>query len=131
MDRMKQFHTNKNFYSQLKEKYGDFITTRSVDCNEGWHLLISDCIEKLYSKYKDCVRISCLKEKFGLLRIYADFNEGVSEENYQEIYKILMEAENNSENICEMCGSTHNVTTDANGFYWIKTLCDVCRKLEK
>lgn len=66
-----------------------------------------------------------VKEKFGLLRIYADpFNTSL--ENF------ITELEHLSSSICERCGTVENVDTrPSRGKFWIKTLCVECRKEEE
>lgn len=60
-----------------------------------------------------------VKEKFGGLRFY---NTGC--DDYTEA--IVDFAENLSYKVCEMCGTTQNVSQNESG--WIVTLCDKCRK---
>lgn len=94
------------------------------ECNDGWYGLIRKVCEQIteaLSKNQNIgnLRFVQIKEKWGQLRIYVN--------NYpNEIEEILNNAEAESANICEMCGTTENVTQNSAG--WIKSLCPTCRE---
>lgn len=89
------------------------VNSYYFDCESGWysliHSLISDLIELGWDK-----QITQVKEKFGGLRFY--INSGS-----EEIYNRIMEAENESYNICETCGINGKIRTDIG---WFRTLCE-------
>lgn len=60
-----------------------------------------------------------VKEKFGGLRFYINYGDDY-------VYGMIRIAEVMSKGICEMCGTTKNVTDDKTG--WIKFLCPKCHK---
>lgn len=95
---------------------------RSIDCGYGWYGLINKLNQDLLeidSEY----RVSQVKEKFGGLRYYT---ENTSKEMNNRIY----EAERQSLQTCENCGSRESVMTksDNEPYGWIRSLCDDCRK---
>lgn len=89
------------------------------ECGEGWKDLLwclCEDIEKLGPHEEFCVHQ--VKEKFGGLRFYTS---GCS----NEIHDRVSQAEQESYNTCETCGSTEEVTSEGS---WVKTLCKKCRK---
>lgn len=60
-----------------------------------------------------------VKEKFGTLRFYINHGD-------DHIYGMIWLAEVMSAGICEMCGTTADVTPSKGG--WIKYLCPKCRE---
>lgn len=105
----------------------------------GWYPLVEDLIKDI-NEYlmtltdieKRAFCIHDIKEKFGGLRFYADFDRIVLDENNQEIdissninlmvplYPYIRRAENKSYSTCEDCGEK-GVLRDGS---WIRTLCD-------
>ncbi len=85
------------------------------DCGDGWEPLIRRLSEKL-SKI-DGVRAEQVKEKFGTLRFYLDYEvEGAQD--------LIDEAEEESARTCEQCGQPGKLR----GGGWMVTLCDSCSK---
>jgi hypothetical protein len=126
---------NKSLDAWLCRKYPKIFVDRNADmkdtcmcwgfeCGDGWHWLIDNlcqCIQDYIDnnpEYATQVVATQVKEKFGGLRFYV---EGGS----KTIDGMIWLAEHMSENICEDCGSTENVTTE--GKSWITTQCDKCR----
>jgi hypothetical protein len=91
---------------------------RITDCGffavgDGWYPLIKELIEDLIALGWD--KQTCqVKEKFGGLRFYIN---GGSDEIFNRISK----AENDSYEICEICGEKGELKTDIG---WYTTLCD-------
>jgi hypothetical protein len=83
----------------------------SVD--QGWYPLIKDLIDDLI-KLGWNKQVCQVKEKFGGLRFY--INEGS-----EEIYKRIIQAENDSYTICEVTGKPGKLRNDLG---WHTTLCD-------
>lgn len=80
----------------------------------GWTSLIL----VVFDTKPDTIKIVQVKEKFGSLRIYHDpYN--------QKFQKIISGMEMASGSICEWCGKVGSSDTLN---YWIKTLCDDCKK---
>jgi hypothetical protein len=89
------------------------------ECDDGWYNLIHDLCKKIDDYYKlrkrsiKRMRILQIKEKFGMMRFYAgNYIEGVQD--------IIDEHEENSCNICEICGKKGELMSNN---FWIKTLC--------
>jgi hypothetical protein len=95
--------------------------------DEGWHNLLDKCMEKLQyfcdlcSKDGRVVQVIATqqKEKMGSLRFYYII-EGANDIESSIIDDIVSEAENQSENTCEISGEPGSLCV-RNG--WYKTLC--------
>lgn len=97
-----------------------------VECHKGWYKLLEPIFNYVEEYNKDKIdenKIVFLqiKEKWGYLNVYTNF---VTE----ELSKLIDDAENASENMCEECGNTENVGTRTNG--WVTTMCLDCCKQE-
>ena len=107
------------FPSFFRDIYGDPTKTCMAfgcTCGPGWYNLIYDLCEKLQDGAD--FKFEQIKEKFGLLRIYASGGN-------TESYNLISKAEDASGAVCENCGSTENITTEGG---WLVTLCKECRK---
>jgi len=98
-----------------------------IECRDGWYTLIDSLCGKLQwdidhnshnEKYKHQIEAVQVKEKFGGLRFYVN---GASDAQYG----VIDFAESMSYHICEICGTTNNVSQ--NDSCWIETLCESCR----
>lgn len=98
------------------------------DVGKGWEPLVKAAILMVEAAGGKIVQV---KEKFGLLRIYADVirpNRLSESDSHEDIYNILNSLENISMYICEDCGSRDGVSTRPNkGRSWTLTLCTTCR----
>lgn len=100
----------------------------SADVHDGWVPLLQGAFRKIAELYVeqgvDLTKLWVLqiKEKFGTLRLYADFSvEGAD--------AVVRQAERNSGTICEFCGAQGELRTDIG---WIKTLCEThYRKIKR
>ncbi|MCD8207105.1 MAG: hypothetical protein LUD72_04115 [Bacteroidales bacterium] len=94
-----------------------------VECAQGWRKVIEplfDYIEE-YNKDKDTddkIIVEQVKEKFGELRFYTNFNE-------ETLGDMIGEAEDKADHTCEYCGSEEDVYKVSRSG-WIKTLCQKC-----
>ena len=91
---------------------------------KGWRPLVEKLIKDI-CLLDDTIEIFQIKEKFGGLRFYIGAIEGSI---FDKIYELINEAEKDSYNICEECGTRDNVSTKGS---WILTLCDTCRGKER
>lgn len=101
----------------LKTAYQMF----GVECGDGWKGLIQpifDYIEKynLDKSEEEKIEILQVKEKFGGLRFYVNFEDEVLSE-------MIRNAENESYLVCENCGSREDVGHTQG---WITTCCFDC-----
>lgn len=115
------------FPSYFREMYGDKRITcmhYGCTCSEGWFDLIYNLCEEIksFEDEETDFHFKQIKEKFGILTIYAKY-----ENNKDKIFHLIIDAQKKSEGICEVCGSTENVETLARPF-WIRTLCKKCEK---
>jgi len=94
-----------------------------ISTGDGWYNLIDNLCGKIQRHVDgnniDQVEAMQVKEKFGGLRFYIDHGT-------EEIYNMIYEAENESYETCEYCGSQDNVHQTKGG--WIVTLCDECEE---
>ena len=92
-----------------------------IECGKGWMSLIQpilDYIKEYNAKVSTDEKIEILqiKEKMGTLRIYLDNAP-------EELLKMVDDAERDSGNICELCGSRENVGKTSG---YIMTMCYEC-----
>lgn len=104
---------------QRPKGIGREVALKSV--GPGWTPLV----KMAYDFLPEGAVVTCVKEKFGELRIYVDY----ATEPYQELLDVLETA---SGLYCEDCGSQghwNGVTTEsATETGWIRTLCRKCRE---
>jgi hypothetical protein len=81
----------------------------------GWAKIITPLIERCQ---KEGASIFQIKEKFGMLRFYAD---GASE----ELEAAIADAERASARICQECGAEARTRSKGD---WLRTLCDTHAK---
>jgi hypothetical protein len=79
----------------------------------GWASLINEAYDEFDKD--NAVFVSCVKEKYGGLRIYID--EG---NDYRHLGDVIDRVEQRSYHVCEDCGD-HGVLRNKP---WMKTLCD-------
>lgn len=103
---------------KLPEPYELF----GIECGDGWKSLYQPIIDYIndynskVDKEEDKIEILQIKEKFGRLRIY------VSQHN-DELNNMIRDAEEKSDETCEMCGSTTDVGHTSG---YIITCCKDC-----
>lgn len=96
------------------------------ECDDGWFELIRDLLRDLDALRRTTVpslRVAQIKEKYGGLRCYVEFEEEVDEDPTEAP---IRRAEARSFATCEACGATGGVTTAAHRG-WIQSLCPRCR----
>ena len=94
-----------------------------IDCGRGWYPLLIETDQKL-AALDPHYEVWQVKEKFGGLRYYFCFvTDGTDEEAGQAI---VDEAERKSFTICEVCGTTQDVTTGGSG--WVTSRCSACHQ---
>lgn len=111
-----------------RNMYGDWRVTCMADgiaCSDGWYDIIyglSIKLERLIEEEKaKAIELKHLpvaeqiKEKFGTLRFYLD-------NGTDEMYKLISEAEDLSEETCEICSNPGELRNSG----WIKVKCDNC-----
>ena len=102
----------------------------ACDVGKGWSDILANAFKQIAEVFDKAgadfseFSVSQIKEKFGTLRIYVG---ALDADIADQVYKIIDDAEVESERTCELCGSPGK----ARGGGWIKTLCDNCNKREK
>lgn len=102
-----------------------------ISCGNGWYQLLDDLCGSI-QRYIDCtsgyrdgkewkpeqVEAVQIKEKFGGLRFYTNYNDDIVE-------GMIHYAEYLADHTCEECGSKEKVFQTKG---WIKTICKKCYK---
>jgi len=98
-----------------------------IECREGWNDIILHT-HKMLSFINPDYKIAQIKEKFGTLRYYYDYNfpDDLDYED-QRIRMDIMDAvvsyqERHSEHTCEYCGQLGSLRKRG----WLKTMCNSC-----
>ena len=116
-------------YPKLFIKRGKAMSSMNggLGLSKGWYELFEEACQLLESYRDRCPDIHLLqvKEKFARMTVYVGFNNA-STELCREIYDALEAICNRSENTCEICGSTKNVTKGTPNGYRLRTLCETC-----
>jgi hypothetical protein len=96
-----------------------------IEC-DGWDRLIEDFVEELHAaslSYRDsCVKISGIKEKFGAMRIYVDYD--LPGEEILEFEKIVSKFEYLSRITCIVCADEGHIHKRRG--YWDPVMCETC-----
>jgi len=94
------------------------------ECDEGWYPLIFELLDKIQEtvdanpNYAD-MEVTQVKEKFGTLRVYMNYEP-------DEIFDLIQEYQKKSEATCEVCGKLGELRELK--YRWLKTLCEKCYK---
>jgi hypothetical protein len=97
------------------------------ECGDGWFNLLDNLMTEIDNTgHPDLVYIAQIKEKFGTLRFYVNF-EKCEDTIYNKIYEIIQNYEEVSETTCEVCGKPGTLR----GGGWLRTLCDDCETKKK
>ena len=100
---------------------------RGVECEEGWKDLIMRTLRGItIADPEKVLRIFLIKEKFGGIRIHLDhYAELLSQAHKNIIDSFIGNAENQSFQICEECGSV-DVVQRIIVRGWIHVRCEKC-----
>lgn len=125
---------NKMESKELREKLNS-ICLNKIGCKDGWLPLlipIYDFLVNYNNTHKTQIKLTQVKEKFGILTIYyntndiKDYDLDEVNEGIDLLQELILTASKESNKICEFCGSKINVEKTTEG--WIKTLCPTCRE---
>lgn len=116
-----------NFYRLFQDKDEDLKKTMigyGCCCDDGWYNLIYDTLTIL-DKFP--IKLFQIKEKFGSLVIYWEFEEKDFNDDIltDKIENILEQVSEQSVKICEICGESGSLCIKN---HWFKTLCYKHRK---
>jgi hypothetical protein len=113
-----------NFYTQYPLVFPTGAPEHGFSCGKGWYTLLDALffviqrdLEKLPEAH---FRIELIKEKFGTLRIYYEYENAT-----EYIEQTIIQAEEMSANICETCGEYGRLRDTS---HWIQVRCDDCEK---
>ena len=131
----KNIENLKKEFPELLQKFGLEQDREIIYCGDGWYNLLYNTLEKInyirQSVLDFNLFVTCIKEKFGMLRVYVDYEGRPSfgkEEIWMDIiHSITEDATELSSTICEKCGAETGgmLLTKISGY---KTLCDDCAK---
>ena len=102
----------------------------TYDVGKGWAEILANAFRQIAEAFDKAganfseFSVGQIKEKFGGLRIYCG---ALGADIADQVYKIIDEAEGESERTCEWCGKPGKTR----GGYWIKTLCEECNNERK
>jgi len=92
------------------------------ECGDGWFSLLDNLMTEIDNEALSVfVNVAQIKEKFGTLRFYVNFDK-CEDVDYEKVYKIIQNYEEVSETTCEVCGKPGTLR----GGGWLRTLCDDC-----
>lgn len=137
---------NKDKSKQLKADFPQIFTdlydstpqescmSWGIECGDGWYDLIHKLCEDIMAlNPPEEFKAAQVKEKFGGLRFYtagssiidiAGLGSFKKTDDPPSINKLIDEAESESYNVCEACGSKEDVTSEGR---WVATRCMKCR----
>ena len=103
----------------------DLYSAFGCECGDGWFDLIDELCMSIQNVYeKDGIPVDIevdqVKEKYGSLRFYATAKG--PEHVQAEVDRLIRQAEDKSESICEECGKP-GILRDGD---WISVRCDGC-----
>lgn len=124
MDATEQYEKWKAQFPLCFEQTGSCMDF-GLQCGSGWFPLLERLLvkiethlaEKYAAGFRDPdygFRIDQIKEKFGTLRFYVGGGD-------DEIFKMIVDAEKESAQICEMSGAPGTLHT-RRGAFWLRTL---------
>lgn len=144
-----------NWKEKIISKYPDLFEKQiSFSCGEGWSWLIDNLCEKItnYVEHKNypmknfnqltgfnieepepenkiSVTISYMREKFGVLDVFAKIKNDDEECTIgDEIWSYISFAAHLSTKICEKCGTTQHIGSTSG---WIRNICVDCAETDK
>lgn len=113
------------FIYRPTDKGYDPFSLFGFEIGNGWNNLILDIFDKIKElDYPISLHILQIKEKFGELRFYYAVQDS-TDKQFEDIQKIINEAEEKSTTTCEICGKEGYIDYDV---YWLSCWCDECRK---
>ena len=106
----------------LREQFPELVPQNiRFECGDGWYavlqkLLLDIAMHAVASGLNPTV--VSVREKYGSLRVHLN-------EDYPHIRDLLLDAENASEKICDICGGPGTLIDDG---FWITTRCPTHRR---
>lgn len=129
-----KFHTWKgNFWrAKIIKKYKEFFWNEYVDhVNPGWYKLFYNFCKEA-EKLPVRILITDVKEKYGTMRIYTQYQPNVfltqneNREMFEEIDRLEEKYEELSSRTCDICGKEGKLYSKT---FWMKTRCEKHEKI--
>lgn len=90
----------------------------------GWATLIN----QVFDAQPQWVRVIQIKEKMGLLIIYAAGDSNCNPDELKTFLDLIRNIQIASRELCEGCGAVGYYRSGAPGRWWIRTLCNTCEE---
>ena len=116
-----------------------FGKLHGFECGDGWFQLIAQIAVFISSATKHCCAVQ-VKEKFGTLRFYVDFDVDtngeyiIHESLVNSIQDYIDAVEADSVHVCEDCGvdlTTASKESQKKLGYWIRNICKGCAEIHR
>lgn len=91
---------------------------KQIHIGNGWYGLVSE-LDRNLAKIDPHYEVQQVKQKFAELRFYFSPSDGVSDEDREEMYDLVNEAESRSSYTCETCGEPGEVKSLPTGFVYV------------
>jgi hypothetical protein len=120
----------KTYEDIIKEHSTIYDENSYIECDLGWAELIDDLSNTLVylsNSTKTNIKVTQVKEKFGILRFHA-YISGDDETAIKLTNDVIHKAETDSGHICEHCGRESVLIKPKSYRGWLKTLCEFCEK---
>ncbi len=130
----KEEHEIFHWFSELceyglltKKESQEPIAWYGIECGCGWYQIIRDVIDMIDSycrehKIIDGVRVVQIKEKFGGLRIYINYDERINMKDCTAIESIIDDGVIRASKVCEVCGRLAKLRRGG----YLQVLCWLC-----
>lgn len=109
-------------YQQHKLDKSKTAMCYGFECGDGWFDLLYKLSQNL-EQFPE-VQVNQVKEKFGSLRFYVQYDLYDEASNSMVIEEMISEAEGESMRTCDTCGKPA-VSSSRGG--WIRTVCEECK----
>ena len=110
---------NDHIFNEYSENFSWNKNCFTMDWDNGWCYPWYETCTKLLTEVKSNFRINQLKEKWGYANVY--YSGGITPYGEQ----LIQEFEQESKNICEVCGQPAKIEIHTN---WACCLCEDCKK---
>ena len=100
------------------------MSEENIDCYwevpAGWLPMVRSMVTTTKAMWPK-VKFSCIKKKWGSLRVHFNLDEDYGSRTYEEVSRYVETFENSSVHLCARCGSTNGVKMHKRG--WVEPLC--------
>lgn len=92
----------------------------------GWWPIVDQLLGELKAISPEGFLIAQVKQKFGPLRMYVDPLEAATEEQVQSMNRAVRRAEEQSRQICELCGEAGSLMAHGERWKYYVVRCQPC-----